>query len=149
MLHPTLRRDPIAVALGVLGAFVVYQAIQLPMRSLDGGPGPGLLPAVLGIMLFGLGAWLVVGWNGEHPRFDNLDRVGIMALVLGVYAVGLERLGFVLTASLATTTLLLTFERRHPLLLAALGIAGAVACYALFYSVLKVQLPPDPLGLWR
>jgi hypothetical protein len=144
-----LRRDPVAVALCALGAFVVYQSSRLSMRSLDGGPGPGLMPIALGVLSVGLGAWILLAGGDNRHTFGNLRRVALMGLVLGLYAVGLEHLGFVATAALATVMLLLSFQRRPPVPLIALGIAGAVVCYALFYSALKVQLPPDPLGLWR
>jgi len=44
--------------------------------------------------------------------------------------------------------LLVAFNPRRRLWLAALGLAGSVGSYALFSSFLKVQLPPDPWFLW-
>ncbi|TMG49744.1 MAG: hypothetical protein E6H91_05130 [Chloroflexi bacterium] len=138
-----------AIAFAVLGAFLLWQALALRMVVLGGGPGPGLFPAVLGALLLGIGGRLALSTWRERPEFGDLRLVGALGLVLMAYATLLERLGFVLTTALAMAALMLAFDRRHRLALAALGIAGAVGAYALFYSGLKVQLPPDPWGIWQ
>jgi hypothetical protein len=149
---PRLARDPIAICLLLVGAFVAYQAQRLAMRTLDGGPGPGVLPLALGVLMVVVGLRLVLieAAHSIAPSFGNLPRVGLMVAALAVYAVGLERLGFVLTSSIATALLMVTFNdgRRRTLMVAG-GIAAAVVTYGIFYQVLKVQLPPDPLGVWR
>ncbi len=141
--------EPMAAGFFLLGGFLLYQALQLSMRSLDGGPGPGLLPAALGVLTLVLAGKLLVSRENERPAFGNLRRVAVMAVVLVGYALALEPLGFVATSALAMVTLMLTFNGRHRLPLALLGLAGAAAAYYLFYSVLRVQLPADPWELWR
>jgi hypothetical protein len=138
-----------AIAFLLLGAFLFYQATRLSMRGLDGGPGPGLLPAGLGVLMLALSGRLVLSTWRERPQFGNLRRIGIMLAVVTVYGAVLERLGFVLATSILVVTLLMTFNERHRLPLAVLGVAGTALTYSLFFSVLRVQLPPDPWGLWR
>lgn len=138
-----------AIAFFLLGAFLLFQATQLSMRSLDGGPGAGVLPAALGILLMVFSARLIPGdWRDREPLGD-VRRAGIMVLVLAVYAATLERLGFVLTTAALMILLLATFNSRRRLPLAALGVVGTLASYALFAGVLRVQLPADPWGVWR
>ena len=137
-----------AVALALLGAFVLVEASQLKMTSLGGGPGPGVFPVALGVMLLGIGARLAPAALRERTEFGHLRRVGVLIGALAAYAALLDRLGFVITTSATIVFLLVAFNPRRRPWLAALGLAGSVGSYALFSSFLKVQLPPDPWFLW-
>ena len=137
-----------AVALALLGAFVLVEASQLKMTSLGGGPGPGVFPVALGVILLGIGARLAPAALRERTEFGHLRRVGVLIGALAAYAALLDRLGFVITTSATIVFLLVAFNPRRRLWLAALGLAGSVGSYALFSSFLKVQLPPDPWFLW-
>lgn len=138
-----------AIAFTLLGAALAWQASQLRMNDLGGGPGPGVLPLGLGLLLFGIGARLVLrGWR-DRAEFGNLGRVGILAAVLALWFTLLEPIGFVAASAIALGLMFVAFnERRRPQLV-ALGAAGAVASYGLFSSILRVQLPVDPFGIWR
>jgi len=138
----------VAVALALLGAFVLVEASQLKMTSLGGGPGPGVFPVALGVILLGIGARLAPAALRERTEFGHLRRVGVLIGALAAYAALLDRLGFVITTSATIVFLLVAFNPRRRLWLAALGLAGSVGSYALFSSFLKVQLPPDPWFLW-
>ena len=137
-----------AVALALLGAFVLVEASQLKMTSLGGGPGPGVFPVALGVILLGIGARLAPAALRERSEFGHLRRVAVLIGALAAYAALLDRLGFVITTSATIVFLLVAFNPRRRLWLAALGLAGSVGSYALFSSFLKVQLPPDPWFLW-
>ncbi|OLD51785.1 MAG: hypothetical protein AUI58_05865 [Chloroflexi bacterium 13_1_40CM_2_70_6] len=137
-----------AVALALLGAFVLVEASQLKMTSLGGGPGPGVFPVALGVILLGIGARLAPAALRERTEFGHLRRVAVLIGALAAYAALLDRLGFVITTSATIVFLLVAFNPRRRLWLAALGLAGSVGSYALFSSFLKVQLPPDPWFLW-
>jgi putative tricarboxylic transport membrane protein len=138
-----------AIVFALLGAFILAQALELRMTSLGGGPGPGVLPAALGALLLGIGARLALTTWRERPEFGVLWRVGVLALALMAYAVLLDPLGYVITTAATMVALLVTFNARRRVLLAALGVAGAVGSYALFNTALHVPLPPDPWGVWR
>lgn len=141
--------DPLAGGFLLLGGFFLYQALQLSMRSLDGGPGPGLLPASLaGLMVLFAVRSLLLG-AVDRIAFGNLRRVAAMVAAVALYAAGLDRLGFVLTSSIAMVALMVVFNERLRIPLAALGIVGSAAAFWLFYVALRVQLPPDPWGMWR
>jgi Tripartite tricarboxylate transporter TctB family len=153
MAPPEQRGAPpwpaaMALAFLLLGAFLLYQALQLPMRS-SGGPGPGLLPAALGVLIVALAARLIPATWRERVVFGDLRRIGIMTAALVLCTALLEPLGFVLATGLLMVILLVAFNERRRLAMAALGVIGVVVTYAVFYSVLKVQLPSDPWGLWR
>jgi hypothetical protein len=138
----------VAIALALLGAFTLVQASQLKMTTLGGGPGPGVFPLALGTLLVAIGAWLAPASLRERTEFGNLPRVAALAGVLVAYAALLDGLGFVITTALAMATMLIAFTTRRRWLWAAVGVAGSVGAYALFSSVLRVQLPPDPWLIW-
>jgi putative tricarboxylic transport membrane protein len=138
----------LAVAFLLLGAFLLYQALQLPMRGVS-GPGPGLLPAALGALLVLLSARLIPATWREPVTFGNLRRIAVMIVALAGCTALLEPLGFVLATGLMMVALLVTFNERGRPAMAALGLLGSAVTYALFYGFLKVQLPGDPWGLWR
>ncbi len=133
----------------ILGSFLFYQATRLSMRSLDGGPGPGVLPAGLGILMVLFSLWALVRHRLERVQFGSLARIGIMVGGVAAFNFILERVGFLVATALLMVALMVAFNERHRVPLAALGVVGAVLGYVLFYQVLKVQLPPDPWGLWR
>ena len=137
-----------AVVLALLGAFVLVQAFQLKMTSLGGGPGPGVFPIALGALLFGLGVLLAPASVRERAEFGNVPRLAGLAGVLIVYAILLDQLGFVITTSGAMAGMLAAFTTRRRPLWALVGVIGAVGSYALFSSILHVQLPPDPWFFW-
>jgi hypothetical protein len=138
----------VAIALALLGAFVLLEASQLRMTTLGGGPGPGVFPAALGALLLGIGLSLVPATWRERTTLGNVPRVAGLAAVLVVYAILLDRLGFIITTALAMAGLLAAFTTRRRPLWAGAGVVGAVASYALFSSILHVQLPPDPWFIW-
>src|SRR2546425_12177674 len=114
------------------------------MTSLGGGPGPGVFPVALGVMLLGIGARLAPAALRERTEFGHLRRVAVLVGALAVYATLLDRLGFVITTSATIVFLLVAFNPRGRLWLAALRLAGAVRSYALFSSVLRRQPPARP-----
>jgi len=138
----------VAVALALLGAFVLAEASQLRLTTLGGGPGPGVFPIALGTLLLGIGALLTPSALRERAEFGHLPRLAGLVAVLVAYAILLDPFGFVITTSLAMAVLLAAFTTRRRPLWAAVGVVGAVLSYALFSSALHVQLPADPWFLW-
>ncbi len=165
-----LARSPLVCVFLLLGVALCYAATRLSMRTLDGGPGPGLLPAALGALMTVLALWVLwsepprvgsvgsvgpvgPGGTGElsgAPRFSALPtRVAAMAGGLALYAAVLEALGFVIATAALVGGLLALFNERNRGRLAALGLAGAAGAYWVFHTLLRVPLPADPAGLWR
>jgi hypothetical protein len=138
----------VAIALALLGAFIVLEALQLRMTTLGGGPGPGVFPAALGTLMVVLGVLLAPSAWCERTEFGHLPRLAGLTGVLVAYAIVLDLAGFVIATAVAMAVMLAAFNERHRIALAALGVAGAVGSYALFSSVLHVQLPSDPWFIW-
>jgi putative tricarboxylic transport membrane protein len=138
----------VAIALALLGAFVIVQASQLKLTTLGGGPGPGVFPMALGALLLGLGVLLAPSTLRERTEFGHIPRLVGLTLVLIVYAILLDPLGFVITTALAMAVLLGAFTTNRRWLWAIIGVVGSVISYALFSSILHVQLPADPWFIW-
>jgi putative tricarboxylic transport membrane protein len=114
-------------------------------------PGPGLLPAVLAVVLVAFGVVMIARGGGGEPLGALRWSESAHALaILGVCAfvgLALERLGWRLTVGLALLVLLRGLERRSLGFALALTLAIALGSFWLFDTLLKVPLPRGPFGL--
>lgn len=133
----------------MLGAAVFLNSLSFPPMS-GGWPGPGFFPEILGVLLvvFG-GVVLAQGFRPHDGRAETYQpaailKAGLVLVSIAFYAAVVQKLGFLLTATLVVTGLMLLLGVRVLLALPA-GVAVAVFCLALFEKVLRVPLPP---GMW-
>ena len=138
-----------AVAMFLFGVFWAWVGMRYPMVSRDGGPGAGVLPTALGVIIAALA--LASFFRPDVDRIA-LPQIGRILVILGAligYALLLDPLGYVIATALLLGVLLMAFaEKKHwwqPL--AALAISFGT--YAIFRLFLTVPLPPDPLELVR
>ena len=149
------------LALALLGVFVVLQARSLTYSD-EFGPGPGLLPYWLGLILAGLGVCLVVSSairksstepNEAQPDPTQSDVstlskfLRVLPAWLGLVATValLNVLGFVASLGLFSFFLVYWVERRP--LRSAIVVSVAITLSFLF--VFRVILPvPLPLNAW-
>jgi hypothetical protein len=155
------RRDTLTgITLAVLGVLIVREASMLTYRD-EFGPGPGLLPFWLGILLTGLALCLVASsWLKNRDSSDtdvaqvtdttSGQRRRVPAVLvamlgfLGIIAV-LNVLGFILSFGLLSFFLVYVVERRS---LKDATIV-AFACAASFLLLFRVLIPlPLPAGPW-
>ncbi len=133
-----------------LGIFVYSTAVRFPALP-DGTPGPGLFPQILAVLMFLFGLLQVVQGmrNGESSaiRYEPaaLVRAALVLAAVGFYIIVLPHLGFLLTSLILLFGLMLLLGVRPMVaIFAALVVAWISAL--LFGSVLRVPLPPGPLG---
>jgi putative tricarboxylic transport membrane protein len=138
-----------AVIMVVFGGFWVAVGRGYAMQSRDGGPGPGVLPVALGVIIVVLAAISFVRAEVRQIELPNLRRILVILGALIVYAALLEPLGYIIATTVLLAVLLMAFaeRRRWWQPMAALVVAGGT--YALFRLLLSVPLPPDPLELVR
>jgi putative tricarboxylic transport membrane protein len=134
----------------IAGAAIAGYARTFP--PMPGQPvGPSLFPTVIGCALVVLGAALAVSGARTSERwwiaFDEWARrprmVFNFALVVGavlLYALVVDRLGFIITASALLSVLFLAFGVRPGRIVPVALVVTIVIHYA-FYSVLRVPLP--------
>jgi putative tricarboxylic transport membrane protein len=145
----------VGAGMAALGAAVVALAGRLAPGTDTGGPGAGFLPALLGVVLVGLGAAVALrrappaapGATGAGAAArGGMGRAAWTVAAAAAYVALLEPLGFVLaTVPFLLLLLVLHGERRWPVAL-AVALAATGATYALFGFWLRVPLPEGLLG---
>ena len=140
-----------AVVLVAFGLVAVEEAARLRIGSIV-RPGPGFFPLVLAAaftvtcVVVAIGAFRSSGVPMTAPASLGWAKIAVTMAALFVYAVVLERVGFVLS----TFALLLFFfrglERQRWSVALAGSIVTACVTYLVFKVWLHVQLPPGPWG---
>lgn len=141
----------IGVVLLVFGTVVFFLSQQFP--GLPGqNYGPAFFPSIIGTLLGGCGVILIVGgiakrreiglvilgdWVTSRRHMVNFLMI-IVALIF--YIVVVDFLGFIPTALIITTVLMLCFRVRvFPAL--AMSLASTLVIHGFFYKILLVPLP--------
>lgn len=138
-----------AAGLLLFGVFWAWQGSRLQMVAGDGGPGPGVLPTALGLLIAALAVVNLLRPELERVEFPNRRRVLLVLGSLIAYAALLEPLGYVLTTFLFLAVLLMALAERRRWWQPVSALAVSLGTYALFRLVLAVPLPPDPFDLVR
>jgi hypothetical protein len=141
-------------ALLCLGAFVVYESLQISYYGSDFGPGPGFFSFWLGILLMGLSLAELVRTRGKReplpagflPDGRGLLRIGYVLGALFAIVPLLTWLGFSLTMFLFCAFLLRALGRQPWWLTLVLALAGSFGT-ALVFRELQVLLPRGILGM--
>ena len=139
-----------------VGAFVAFEARSLGLWT-SLGPGPGLLPLILGLALIGLSlTWLVqtvverrrtsAVETGEGPG-ERLDRPYVLGIVGGLIVLAslMELLGFQISMAIFLFTELLLLGKQRWWVAASVALVASIGVFVLFDRVLAVQLPLSSL----
>jgi hypothetical protein len=127
-----------------MGIFVSTYSYTIGLGKLS-GPGPGFMPFWLGIIFVGLGLYKIVTQirvqrekpvasdKAPHAARSGIAKIALVSVVLFVYALLLEQLGYILVTFLAMVFLLrfAGYTRWILVVIYALVIAGA--SYFLFH----------------
>jgi putative tricarboxylic transport membrane protein len=136
-----------AVAMLLFGLFWIWIGTGYTMIGRNGGPGAGVLPTALGVIIVGLA--LASFFRPEVDRI-KLPQLGRILLILGAlagYALLLNPLGYIIATALLMGALLMSFAERKAWWQPVAAIGIAVGTYAVFHSLLQMPLPVDPLEL--
>jgi putative tricarboxylic transport membrane protein len=143
------REQAAALVLLAFGLFALGQAARLRLGTIA-APGPGLFPlalaAALCVVAAGLlaRAWRLPAAAGGLPAGRRLPIAGALGALV-VYALVLERVGFLL----ATGALLVFFFRALQRRSWAVALGGSLVTAALSWLVFKVWLGVNlPAGWW-
>jgi putative tricarboxylic transport membrane protein len=143
------------LGLVALGLYVTIEAHSLGLWT-DLGPGPGLLPLLLGIALLGLtAAWVVQtivarrrGADEADPhageRLDGTYVVGIIGGLILLAAL-MDLLGFQISMALFLFVELMWLGRQRWWLSAAVALVASIGTFVVFDRVLGVALPLSSL----
>lgn len=142
-----------AVVLLAFSAFIIVNSLAMPISS-QYGPGPGMFPLGLGVILAILSVALL--WDGINPRVKDKpskfqNKRGLISsalLIAGLvgYALLITSLGYLLTTFLMVVFLMWVVARDSvkTTLLTALGVTFLL--FLIFHVGLHVQLPTGPFG---
>ncbi len=135
----------------ILGA-ATFAYVQSFPKMPDGTPGPSLFPQILGILLVIFGGAVVVqsmrphGGENEHFERAAVIKAGLVLVAIAVFIGLVERLGFLITGTLVTGSLMLVLGVRLRVALPT-TIFLVIGSVILFERILRVPLPVGLLGV--
>lgn len=130
----------------VAAVFAYTFTFPQPAQPLD--PGVTAFPRMVAVMI-GIFALFILlrPEEGEMlPKGNAAVRVIGTALLLGIYAVIMDTVGFVLTTALFLLAELLLIGVRRPTLLVSMPLGVSIVLFYLFRMFLGVPLPVSRLG---
>jgi len=140
-----------------LGIFVIGSGFELGFGEWR-EPGPGFIVVLSGGMLFFLSAlWLVMTllkkWGMEasrrfFPESDSYKRVLLTLSSLLVFALLLERVGFMISSLVLMIFLFRAIEPQRWRLTILLAVGITVLCVMVFQVWLRVQFPEGPISIY-
>ena len=134
----------------VLGGAIVAQSWQIGISG-PSGPESGLFPLIAGLIMAGTGVVLLlktstVAQSVQWPRGAGMLRVAGVVVGIGVMAIGVDTLGFVIASTLTMLVLLRTIERASWLGSIVLTVGSVLAVVGIFGHLLGMPLPRGPWG---
>jgi len=144
------------LGLAALGLYVTIEAQSLGLWT-DLGPGPGLLPLLLGIALLGLtAAWVVqtilarrrgADEADDHHAGERLDGTYVVGIIGGLILLAalMDLLGFQISMTLFLFVELMWLGRQRWWISAVVALVASVGTFVVFDRVLGVALPLSSL----
>ena len=132
----------------IVSVFFTIESYRLGLGSLN-QPGPGFLFFWAGIFLGILSLSLLVEAWGKSAKGDkkeifdkrNLGKIALVLLATFLYAILIEKLGFILMTVALLTFILGLVEKKGWLFTVSTSVIITAAAYLVFQAWLKTQLP--------
>lgn len=147
------------IAAIVIGGAYTLMAYLLPRAPFGNPTRHMLFPLIIGIVMVGLGAVLMIMELGKLAKAKDSDKVTLpktlsrygkeIAVTIGasiVYALIFERVGYVIATILylGTILFLINHGKKGRVTNVLVAVVFSVGVYTLFAYVLGIQLPPMP-----
>lgn len=142
-----------------LGLFLsILSATNLSVW-VDAGPQAGFFPLLIGIIMAGLGIIVIFQsysitthekdevLRKEKKNYANIFKLLAYLVLIGLYAILLERIGFLLTSTLFLALVLKIIEKKKWRITVLVTIVAVIISYLLFRFFLGVPLP-EGLAPW-
>ena len=155
-IKPTGRKRADAIAAIILISFsgyVIIESLTMPIYA-QYGPGPGLFPLGLGILLAVLSVALL--WDGINPGKTDKpspfqEKKGLVSITLAIlglvgYAILITKLGYLITTFLLVIFLMMVVARDKVKTTALTAIGVTLLLYLIFEVGLHMRLPKGPFG---
>jgi putative tricarboxylic transport membrane protein len=138
-----------AAAMLLFGLFWAWVGSGYSMTSRDGGPGAGVLPTALGVIIAALALASFFRPEVDRIALPQIGRILVILASLAAYAFLLVPVGYVIATALLLGVLLMAFAERKQWWQPVAALAISFGTYTIFRLFLSVPLPPDPLELVR
>jgi putative tricarboxylic transport membrane protein len=145
MVKPAWQDTAIGIGVMALAALVAWQTTVIPENAIFAKVGPRVFPWIAAILLGAMGALLTIqglrgGW--EHDTAGETDWVTLGWLLTGLVlnVVLIDRIGFILAATLLFVCTARAFLSKRPMRDATIGFALAVISYIGFDRVLGYKI---------
>ena len=130
-----------------LGLFATVYSYSLGLKGIA-GPGPGLMPFLVGILLFVASAYLLASSflrrqeeiNREGQSHVQLWKVSLAVISLVAYALLVEKLGFLITTTLLLMVLLKGMGTKKWITVVMVSVLTSLITYFAF-TYLRLRLP--------
>lgn len=134
----------------VLGMAVAAHSWQIGVTG-PSGPESGLFPLIAGLIMAAAGFTLLLrpataARTPDWPRGAALGRVAGVVAGIGLMAVGVNTLGFVIASAVTMMVLLRSIERSGWIGSIALAVGSVAAVTWVFGQLLGMPLPRGPWG---
>ncbi|MGC8811313.1 MAG: tripartite tricarboxylate transporter TctB family protein [bacterium] len=142
-----------ALIMLLLSGAIITQIWRSPVVQDSSGPGPFFIPTIVALMIGGLSLALLIQSLKLAPRKEDYPPekriwnrlIWIMAWCF-IYAITIEKMGYLLSTGLVTFALLAYFNRRNWVLNIIFSLGTPISIYFLFDNLLKVPLPKGWFG---
>lgn len=141
------------ISIAVFGLYVTVASSRLAYVS-EYGPGPGFLPLWLGIGLFVVSLFLIVGNIAVRARepvskpeawvISGRAFAGWCALIVAIFL--LRWIGFSVSLALLTGFLIWVLEGRSPPTAVGVALSLAIVFHLIFVFALGLSMPVGPWG---
>ncbi|HEY9088880.1 MAG TPA: tripartite tricarboxylate transporter TctB family protein [Anaerolineaceae bacterium] len=142
-----------AVVLLAFAAYMIAESLSMPIQS-QYGPGPGLFPLGLGMILAVLS--IALFWDGVNPKVKDKpskfqNKRGLLSsslVVVGLvgYALLINWLGYLLTTFFLVLFLMGVVARDNLKTTFITALSVTILLFLIFNVGLGVHLPKGPLG---
>jgi putative tricarboxylic transport membrane protein len=136
----------------ILAGWITLYVLNAPTFQVT-GPGPFFLPAIVALFIGGLSlALLVQSFKQPQGKATAKKQKRMWGRILWImvwcliYALSMERLGYLLSTGIITFALLAYFNRGKWLANIILSVATPALIFILFDTLLKVSMPRGWFG---
>jgi putative tricarboxylic transport membrane protein len=133
----------------LVGLAAMAEGWRIPAATETGEPGTRLFPLLLGAIIAGLSAIIVLRPERTEAKVGEragARRVWGTAVMLVAYAIVFERLGFLVATPIAVGGLLAGYGERRWTVVVAVSVGATLATYVVFARWLGAPLPLGVLG---
>ena len=149
-MHKHLTDRIVGVVILLTSIWYGYSASKFEITPLMDPVGPRAFPYMLAAIMVVFSLIMIVRPKGKRVEWPKLEvwlRIGIIAIVLILYAFLLVPLGFILSTALVMTSISFTFK--GPLLKSfIIALIFSIALFGLFDTLLGLNIPSGKIFLF-